>query len=62
MASNYHNISEQPKTDGRYMVKFRNPSLPIYDQVELAFRDFENGKWDYPTYSVGYELEGWFDN
>lgn len=61
----YHNRTEIPSKNGRYLVKFKNLELPEYDSIEIAIRDFLDGEWINPVYGYagdGYELAGWYEN
>lgn len=62
----YHRIKEDgyPTEDGRYMVKVMLDDAPIWDNMELCFREFKNGQFDAPYYSDPKtdQLVGWFEN
>lgn len=61
----YRTIDMQPEQDGRYLVKFYNSSMPEYDCIETAWRDFKDGEWIQPIYNYagdGYQLVGWYEN
>lgn len=58
----YKSMDEKPVKNGTYLVKFRNRSMPEYDCIELAFRNFQDGTWDNLFYGYdgdGYEPVGW---
>ena len=66
MASKYHDIEKDglPKENGTYMVKVYMPQYNVWDNIELCFRQFKDGKFDRPYYANPEtdELIGWYEN
>lgn len=57
-------ISETPKKDGKYMVKFYFADRHVTDNIAGGYRTFRDGVWFRPYYSYqgdGSELYEWFD-
>lgn len=60
--NNYRNIKDKPSKNGIYLVEFYNKSMPEYDCIETAWREFKDGEWINPIYNHhndGYKLIGW---
>lgn len=53
MDNTYHDIEKEgnPTENGYYMVKFHIAGMPVWDCIEIAFRNFVDGAWDTPYYS-----------
>lgn len=66
MAQKYHSIEKDglPTKNDRYMVKIFMPNEPEYDNIELCFRKFVDGKFENPYYNnpATDKLIGWYEN
>ncbi len=57
-------ITEPPKKDGRYMVKFYCKDRHATDRIDIVFRKFTDGAWAMPYLCFerdGSELYEWLD-
>jgi len=64
VSKKWKSISEPPKKSGRYLVEFYFKNRHETERIEVAFRDFIDGKWTPPYYSHkndGGELFAWCD-
>lgn len=66
MAAIYRSIEKDglPTENGRYMVKILLNDQPIYDNIEICFREFVNGYFENPYYSNPKTdtLIGWYED
>lgn len=62
----YHSIESDgfPTSNGRYMVKVLMKNQPIYDNVEICFRNFVDGNFETPYYSNPETdvIVGWYED